>query len=231
MESDPSASVPPAGKNLVRGLVLAFTLLVGAVIGAIAVALAASGTIYDYRDSITIERIGNAPVDVIVVLAGARGRIEYGADFWYRYRSRLLALQERGERIGQKPPYLYVSGMGHQADFEVFRSQVKPEVLDLLESDRVVLENESTSTHENAIYFKEQAQRRSWDKILLVTSSYHMKRAHYIFEKELRDTKIEIRTLSIHQPPFSPDEWRKSVYGIEVTLIEYLKWIYYLAAH
>src|SRR5262245_28946348 len=101
MDPGAQAAEPPAGKGLLRWLVLVLTLMLGAVIGAVAVALAASGTIYDYQDSAAVDSVSRSPVDVIVVLAGARGRIESGADIWYAYRSRLLAEQEAGLNKGR----------------------------------------------------------------------------------------------------------------------------------
>jgi hypothetical protein len=70
-----------------------------------------------------------------------------------------------------------------------------------------------------------------------------MKRARLIFAQVLADearrrnamrlaegvqlVPVEVETLSVYQDPFEPGEWLTSLHGARVTLIEYLKWIYY----
>ncbi|MCC7443147.1 MAG: YdcF family protein [Bdellovibrionales bacterium] len=205
-------------------LVPAAALLCGIAIGALGVALVAAGTIYDYRDSADAESLAKEKLDVIVLLAGARGRIEAGAELWMEYRRQHL---EAGG-VDAELPLFYVSGMGPRADWGVFAAQVKSEVLAAMPRDKVVLETESSDTLENATVFRNRAKRARWERMLLVTSSYHMKRAHYTFEKVLRKSRVEFRTLSVYQSPFSAEGWRASPYGVNVTLIEYIKWIYYL---
>ncbi|MBW2107923.1 MAG: YdcF family protein [Deltaproteobacteria bacterium] len=50
-------------------------------------------------------------------------------------------------------------------------------------SGRIILEQESRDTHENAIYARRIVERFGFKKPLLVTSGYHMKRAVLAFEK------------------------------------------------
>lgn len=38
---------------------------------------------------------------------------------------------------------------------------------------------------------------------------------------------MQIQTLSAFQEPFEPGEWRASLHGTHVTMLEYLKWVYY----
>ena len=127
------------------------------------------------------------------------------------------------------PPVLYISGMGHLSNWHVLAKQVRRGVLPMLKSENVVLETESENTEENARWLVKYAKQRGWEKILLVTSRYHMRRSRYIFSKVIAamGEKLEIETLSVYQEPFEPGEWRASLHGIRVTLWEYLKWIYY----
>ncbi|HTL13014.1 MAG TPA: YdcF family protein [Bdellovibrionota bacterium] len=226
MEGETTPSEAPKKRLSVREhlpwFVPAAALLSGMVLGALGVALVAAGTIYDYRDSADPEKLGHEPYDVIVVLAGARGRIEAAADIWIEYRRQMPP--------GSQPPILYIAGMGRRADWTVLESQIRPEVLATIPKEKVVLETESGDTRGNATVFRQWARRVHSEHMLLVTSSYHMKRSQFTFERVLRKSPVEFRTLSVYQPPFTSDRWRSSVYGVQVTLIEYLKWIYYLAS-
>jgi uncharacterized SAM-binding protein YcdF (DUF218 family) len=66
-------------------------------------------------------------------------------------------------------------------------------------------------------------------RIILMTSPYHMKRAQLIFDQLLVQSgnPLQIHTLSVFQEPFEPGEWRYSIHGIHVTILEYFKWLYY----
>ncbi|MCM2321893.1 MAG: YdcF family protein [Oligoflexia bacterium] len=68
-----------------------------------------------------------------------------------------------------------------------------------------------------------------WTKIVLVTSPYHMRRSAFIFQRVFQSVgqEIQIQTLSAFQEPFEAGEWRSSVHGTRVTMLEYFKWLYY----
>lgn len=180
-----------------------------------------AGALYDYQDSLDGAQLPS--VDAIVCLAGGRGRISAAGDFWYRYYS----AEEAGQM--ERTPILYMSGMGPSSNWNTFSTQIRPGVLQAMRPQDVVLETESENTEANAAYFVKNARLRGWKKIVLVTSPYHMRRSKFIFMKvfEQSGIRIEIETLTVLQDPFSTGEWRESVHGIQVTIFEYLKWLYY----
>lgn len=130
-----------------------------------------------------------------------------------------------------KTPLLYVSGMGRLSTFNVFQSLVRPGVSKVFKEDDVFLEVESTNTEENAKIFVKKCRQKGWKKIILMTSAYHMKRAQLIFNRIFDKEGLKINYLShtIIQEPFSKEEWQASFHGIQVTMLEYFKWIYYSA--
>jgi uncharacterized SAM-binding protein YcdF (DUF218 family) len=200
-------------------------------LGGLVLAFVSAGEIYDYQDS--VDGVHLPRVDAIVCLAGGRGRIAAAGDLWYRYWE-LSRAPVRG--AGQnpapaKPPVLYLSGMGPQANWGVLTRQVRIGVLQALRPENVVLETASVNTEENARWVARYAKQRGWERILLVTSRYHMRRARGIFGRVLaaEGAPLAIETLSVYQEPFEPGEWREGVHGIRVTLTEYLKWLYYQA--
>ena len=50
--------------------------------------------------------------------------------------------------------------------------------------EAIWLESESLNTYENAIYSRQFLSQKGINRILLVTSAYHMPRSVYFFEKE-----------------------------------------------
>jgi len=180
-----------------------------------------AGTIYDYAD--TLDGANLPASDAIVVLAGGRGRIAAAGDFWFRYYER----EESGAI--EAAPFLYISGMGPNSNWASFAHSVRPGVLKAMKPSNVVLETESKNTEENALWVVKNARLRGWKRIVLMTSPYHMRRSRFIFAKVLAETdlKLEVDSLTIYQEAFSAEEWRESLNGIRVTMVEYLKWLYY----
>jgi hypothetical protein len=213
-------------KAVFRSFVLVFS---GVLMGMGFFAYISAGEIYDYTDS--VDGVHLPQVDAIVCLAGGRGRIAAAGDIWYRYWELAQApVHGAGRSPYPRPtPVLYISGMGRQSNWSVLTRQVRRGVLDVLTPVDVVLEKESSNTDENARWLARYAAEHGWERILLVTSSYHMKRARYIFERVLGtfEPPVVVETLSVYQEPFEPNEWREGLHGTRVTLIEYLKWVYY----
>jgi len=204
-------------------------MALGMAIGALVLAYVSAGDLYEYQD--TVDGVHLPHVDAIVVLAGGRGRIAAAGDLWYRYwELGHVPLREVGRHPApKKPPILYLSGMGSQFSFNSLSLQVRRGVFEVLKTENVVLEKFSTNTEGNAKRLAEYAYDRKWERILLVTSPYHMRRAKLIFEGVFwyREQPVHVETLSVYQEPFDPNEWRKGLHGIEVTLTEYLKWVFY----
>jgi len=182
-----------------------------------------AGEIYDYQD--TVDGVHLPPVDAIVCLAGGRGRIAAAGDLWYRY----LELSKKSSPSIQKVPVLYLSGTGRQVTWNLLLKQFRRGVAQSIQLENVMIEKESLNTDENARWLAYFAKEYHWKRVLLLTSSYHMKRARFIFDRVLRKlgTPIEVETLSVYQEPFAADEWRSGPNGIRVTFVEYLKWLYY----
>jgi uncharacterized SAM-binding protein YcdF (DUF218 family) len=198
-------------------------------LGALALAYVMAGELYEYQD--TVDGVHLPEVDAIVCLAGGRGRISASGDIWYRYwelaHSPLVG-------AGRKPvpdqvPILYMSGMGKGSNFHALTRQLRRGVLEVIKPENVILETESFNTDANARYLARYAKQRGWERVLLMTSPYHMKRARFIFDSVFKNEglPLEIETLSVYQEPFEPGEWRNSLHGIRVTVTEFLKLVYY----
>jgi uncharacterized SAM-binding protein YcdF (DUF218 family) len=125
-----------------------------------------------------------APADAIVLLGGAmRGDTHMGT---------LPDLNQRADRLvyavalykAGKAPVLVLTGGG----VEGARTEAE-QMKDLLEvmgvpSQHVLLEKKSRNTHDNAVYSAQLLKARGMDRILLVTSAYHMRRSLALFEAQ-----------------------------------------------
>ncbi len=210
------------------GLALLVASSLGAVV-ALAFAMYHAGELYDYTD--TVDGVRLPEVDAIAVLAGGRGRIAGAGDIWYRYwELSQYPLRAAGRApLPTKPPILYLAGMGEKSSFATVQTLVRRGVWDVLVPELVIVENRSRNTWENASFLADETVVRHWDRLLLITSPYHMKRAKLLLERELRTRKLQnvvVETYTILTEPFDAQEWRESSHGVRVTLEEYLKLLY-----
>jgi len=109
--------------------------------------------------------------DAIVVLTGGRGRVEEGIRLFRENRGQWLFL------IGVDPAV-------RKGDLYRERPGEKGE-------ERVILEQSSRNTLENALYARDLIIRNDIRSLTLITSRYHMKRATLLFRNVLpRDIAI-----------------------------------------
>ena len=107
------------------------------------------------------------PVDAIVVITGGKGRIEHAA--------RLLA-DGKGKRL------LIAGADPSVRKIDLIRRLGAP---NKLFDCCVDLGSESVDTRSNAEETKRWLKRRRFNSFRLVTSDWHMRRAHYEFSREL----------------------------------------------
>lgn len=91
--------------------------------------------------------------------------------------------------------------------------------------DTAVLEplvTDITSTLEEALAIDKELRRRAITKALIVTSGYHSRRAHSIFQK--RGSKgVNYRVIASEEPLFDPQTWWRTRDGRKILVIEYMK--------
>lgn len=148
-----------------------------------------------------------AGADAIVVLTGGRGRTDEGLALLRKGRSRLLIL----------------SGVHQDADLDsIFLNRVNK-----VERTSIVLEKNSTSTFENALEVRKLAEEKGVTSIVLITSGYHIKRAHYTFRKVL-PSSIRIDAYSVSTPNFDETRWWEGG-SLGLLALEFVKYYWYVA--
>jgi uncharacterized SAM-binding protein YcdF (DUF218 family) len=215
-----------------KNALLALSLVsLGFFLGTLVLAFLLAGDLYDPSPTLSSQTHTLPDVDAIVCLTGGRGRIQMAGELWFRYLDQTLNTPP--ETADPPPlPILYLAGAGHQANWNTLLGrQLNHTLLQFLEPENVIIENESENTDENARWLLKFAQQRSWRRMILVTSSYHMKRSHYLIERTFRAAHVpmQIETYAVPQELFTQKNWRNDLLGIRVTLQEYLKWVYYRA--
>ncbi len=118
----------------------------------------------------------NEKADAIIVLTGAKGRIDAGLH---------LLSSGHGE-------HLFISGVGQKAplkDLSKFLSSFPADQVQSLESF-ITLGHFADSTEGNAIESLEWIKRHNYKRIILVTSNYHMPRSLCLFKHFIPDITI-----------------------------------------
>ncbi len=177
----------------------------------------AAGEIYDYEDNFDFSRDAQT-TDVVLMLAGGKKRVPMAVDLWGKIRA---------TRSKDNEPILFLSGVGPNAGPETLIEQgISKEIVNQLNSRNVVFENVSENTFENAQLFASFARQKAWKNVVLITAGYHMRRARFILHKVL-DKDVVIRTETVDSEHFDRNRWHQNAYAVRVTLIEYIKWLYY----
>lgn len=193
------------------------SLLIGAVLSALLFLWMASGEIYDYQDNFNEAQHG-AQIDVVLCLAGGKGRIPVAVELW----DKLRALSKKSHT-----PVLFLSGVGTHANEETLIEQGVPrEIVKSIRKEDVVFENVSTNTFENAQIFSSFVRQKQWKNVLLITAGYHMKRSGNILRKALGD-EVNVYYKTVDAEHFDRNQWHKDSYAIRVTMMEYIKWLFY----
>lgn len=162
---------------------------------------------WDFAASTREYRPAGQGADAIVVLTGGRGRTDEGLALLRKGASRLLIL----------------SGVHQDADLDsIFLNRVNK-----IEREKILLEKNSRSTYENAIEVRKLVSERGVASIVLITSGYHMKRAHYTFRKVL-PPDIRIDSYSVSTPNFDGSRWWEGG-SLGLLALEFVKYYWYVA--
>ncbi len=150
------------------------------------------------------------PVDMIAVLTGGQGRFRSGLDLLKKYPRAVLL----------------VSGTESYVTLDdVLKAN---NVLDLSPSLRsqIWLGKFSKNTLENAIELREVAEQTNSKNILIVTSSYHARRALEFIKKEIDRSKrrdIAVYYHPVESPNFPQTGWWRRWIGWRIFFSEYFK--------
>lgn len=152
----------------------------------------------------------NEPVDLVAELTGGLGRFREAFGFWQV----------------NKGSVLFISGVDEGTSLEsIFKAngvEAAPEQY----AQRINVDRISKSTQENARRIKQTAEFLGSKSILVVTSSYHMRRSMIKIEREMARApalNVKIYHSSVESPNFDRNLWWRSLTGWQILLSEYAK--------
>jgi len=161
--------------------------------------------------------------DAIAMLSGSSAfeeRAQRAAALYHEGRSKKIILTNDNLRGGWSPqeqrnPYFY-----ERATEELRRSGVPKENIE-------VLIPPVSGTYEEALLLKTYAKNHGLRSILLVTSSYHSRRAFWTFRQVFGSGETLIGLVQTGSQSPAPTTWWLHTKGWETIPVEYLKLIYY----
>ncbi len=126
-------------------------------------------------------------------------------------------------------PFLVVSGGRHGPPRHVGAPEVRKYLIGKgVDPERIIVDDGSQNTREQAVAVVAMAVEESWHRIILVASSYHLPRAFLTFVKALQDAgatdAIQIVPMPARtfwgQPPLGCDATRRDLFATEREKIE-----------
>lgn len=159
--------------------------------------------------------------DAIVVLGGPdESRPQMAAKLYFRgYAPKIIATA--GDSL---PDYMIMFGKDLTASKLNYLWLTKRR--NVPEEDVIII-NQGTSTYEEALLIADYAKKEKLKKIIVVTSSYHTRRARWVFRKVLGPEGVEVLICPATHRSYVKEWWRNERFMIEVNN-EYMKLIYYL---
>lgn len=122
-------------------------------------------------------------------------------------------------------PFILFSGAARSGDVSNAKTMQRYAVRQGVPQGKIIIEEESTSTYENALFTKPILEKNNFKKIILVTSSYHQRRAYMNFTYVLgKDYKI--LNHSSRDDTWRESEWWQHKESINITLEEFSRIVY-----
>jgi len=84
------------------------------------------------------------------------------------------------------------------------------------------------STYDEANVIRRHVRQHDLDRVIVVTSSYHTRRARWVFRRVLADTPVTLMVSSAPDPLYDPSDWWHSESGLRSVVDEYTKLGYYI---
>ena len=138
--------------------------------------------------------------DVIIVLSGGDGRLEKGVTLFKEGFS----------------PYLLLSNGSVDQLYERALQLGVP-------AESIILENQSTSTLENARFSKEVMLKYQFHSAIVVSSNSHMRRVKVLFDQTFKNSDIQLIYSSGVNPSYNPNQWWVTKNDRNTTFTEYIK--------
>jgi uncharacterized SAM-binding protein YcdF (DUF218 family) len=197
-------------------------------LAAISVVLSVILILYVFKTSV-LEKIGSSlvfqdelkPSDAIVVLAGSHtgNRMEEAVRIFDKGMGEVIVFSG----------YTYYPGMDSHIGMKQYAIKLGvPE--DKIVTEKAIGEN---STWGEALINLKQLERLKAKSFILVTSSFHTRRSHWVYERAIKSLSMDIalRVQPAPDPRVPYPGWWKIRSGKKNVFDEYIKFLYYLIVY
>ncbi len=177
--------------------------------------------------ALIVESDARCDADVIVVLAGAdsyRARTAHAAELYAQGCASFVVLTNDGVRGGWSQTEQRNLMFIERAYRELRRAGIAPERI-------VVLPDIMSGTYDEAIHVRDEAERRAWRRVMIVTSPYHMRRAWWSFRQAFDGSETKISCRAARFDENAPAVWWLDAKGWRDVAGEYAKFGYYLLTY
>lgn len=139
-------------------------------------------------------------------------------------------LPERGEELREYYNFKNrVLGLKDMAPGEFYLKAL--EYLGLKTKDIYFTEHEVTSTYDEAIATRDFMLKKGFKSLILITSTYHMRRTLAIFNLVFKGTGIKIYNCTARNLKYDPDHWWLKERDVKAISLEYLSIAYNIFYH
>ena len=161
----------------------------------------------------------NAPI--LILAGGAATRVPKALELYEKgYGNRLLLTSERP--LNSKVSHLFSTN--EQVAKRIFQEHNIQAVLEVVPS----LKGGATSTLDEAHDLRAFCSKEKIKHLIIVTDSFHTRRALYAFKKVFKGSGIEVDASAALNEIYSEENWWRSDKGIAVYLLEPIKFFVYL---
>ncbi|MEE9164929.1 MAG: YdcF family protein [Nitrospinota bacterium] len=153
--------------------------------------------------------------DIIIVLAGEQGeRVQYGVELYKQgYADKILF---SGGSIVDFPGGEKITWAGLMKDYATLLG---------VPENAIILQDESRSTQEDALFSSRLLQDQNFYSVILVTSPYHSRRAYLMFKQVFKG--IEIHSAPVVNSWYDANSWWKNFKGRYQVAREYFAYLWY----
>ncbi len=127
-------------------------------------------------------------------------------------------------------PRLLLSGGAIYNPWQTQAQHMEQEAVTLgISPKRILLENHSQTTVQNALYSLQVMKSHHLNSAIIVSSTFHMRRAWLDFLYVFSGQGIRLSFSSSPYPGYHPETWWQSAEGRNITASEYAKMVYTIA--
>lgn len=160
------------------------------------------------------------PHDVIVLMNGSISTRPYLAAEVYRERKAPVLIARLADT--REVQMGVIPNVSDAAKTLLERLGVPAHDIHLLRDDGWV-----AGTWNEALLHRARIRERGFSRVLIVTDSFHTRRARWTFHRLLRDDHVSVRCVATRYSLGLVDTWWRSEFGLIQVVVEYLKFFHY----